>query len=178
MGVPCFSSEEQGKDDKGGDFLASFKSLCDKRQNKHKNMFATLSGMLLCPLSRRLLWIFSSNLPGNLALKIAGDFWWIFSGLRFPRNEARKPSKNSGKIRSKIRAKFGTKIRKFGELSFCNFSDTFWNVSCNCFCRIWSPKPCIMRSFELQRTCFPRSPIPRTRESSWRHWGSYWPNFC
>ena len=27
------------------------------------------------PLSRKLLWIFSSNLPGNFALKNARDFW-------------------------------------------------------------------------------------------------------
>ena len=31
--------------------------------------------------------------------------------------------KNSGKIRSKFGAKFGTRIQKLGELSFCNFSD-------------------------------------------------------
>ena len=45
---------------------------------------------LLCLISRRILWIFFSCLPGNFALKNGGDFWWIFSGLRLPRNEARK----------------------------------------------------------------------------------------
>ena len=36
-------------------------------------------------------------------------------------------SKHSGKIRAKFEAKFGTKFEKFGELSFCNFSDlTTW----------------------------------------------------
>ena len=47
-----------------------------------------------------------------------------FSGLHYPRNEARKLLKkfgetseqNSGKIREK-------KLENFGELSFCNFSD-------------------------------------------------------
>ena len=78
--------------------------------------------LLFTLLSRDLLWIFSSNLPGNFALKNGGEFWWIFSGLRFPpppRNEARKllkkfrenseqnlgqnsdeSSKNSGNFRS------------------------------------------------------------------------------
>ena len=42
----------------------------------------------------------------------------------------------------------------------------------------FDPKPCIMRSFGLQLTCFPRSPIPQTQEeSSWRHLESYWPSF-
>ena len=59
-------------------------------------------------LSRKLLWIFSSNLPGNFALKNGGAFWGIFSGLNFPRNEAPK-LKNLGKFRSNIR---GTTIRK------------------------------------------------------------------
>ena len=51
--------------------------------------------------------------------------------------------------------------------------------------RLWncaytlSPKPCIMRSFGLQLTCFPRSPTPQTQEeTSWRRLESYWPSFC
>ena len=28
-----------------------------------------------CQLSKKILWIFSSNLPGNFALKSGGDFW-------------------------------------------------------------------------------------------------------
>ena len=34
-----------------------------------------LSHFLLCLLSRKLLWIFSLNLPGDLALKNGVDFW-------------------------------------------------------------------------------------------------------
>ena len=48
------------------------------------------------------------SLPGNFALKNAGDFRLIFSGLRFPSNKGFKHencSKNPGKIRSKIRGK-------------------------------------------------------------------------
>ena len=78
---------------------------------------------LLRLLPRRILWIFSSCLPGNFALKNGGDFWWIFSGLRLPRNEARKvlekfrenSEQNSGQ-------NSGRKFEKFGKLSFCNFS--------------------------------------------------------
>ena len=75
-----------------------------------------LSKSLLCLLSRRILWIFFSCLPGNFALKNGGDFWWFFSGLRFPRIEARKVlEKFGGKFGAKFGAKFGTKIRKIRE---------------------------------------------------------------
>ena len=74
--------------------------------------------------SRNILWIFSSCLPGNFALKNGGDFWWIFSGLRFPRNEARNiPEKFGENSEQKFGANPGRKFEKFGELSFCNFSD-------------------------------------------------------
>ena len=64
----------------------------------------TLAKVIICLLSRKLLWSLSSSLPGDLELKnCRGDFWWIFSGL--PGNEARKVLKDSGKIRSKIRGK-------------------------------------------------------------------------
>ena len=69
--------------------------------------------LLLCPLPRKLLWIFSLSLRGDFALKNGGDFWWIFSGLRFPRNEARKLLKKfRGEFGAKFGAKFGTKIRR------------------------------------------------------------------
>ena len=44
---------------------------------------------------------------------MAGNFWWIFSGLRFPRNEARKFGEKFGeKFGAKFGAKSGTKIWK------------------------------------------------------------------
>ena len=45
---------------------------------------------LLPALQKHFVNIFSSYLPGNFALKNGGDFWQIFPGLRFPRNEAQK----------------------------------------------------------------------------------------
>ena len=67
-------------------------------------------------LSRRILWIFFSCLPGNFALKNGGDFWWIFSGPRLPQNEAQKILEKFGeKFGAKFGAKFGTKIRKIRE---------------------------------------------------------------
>ena len=60
---------------------------------------------LLCVLSRRILWIFFSCLPGNFALKNGRDFWWIFSVLRLPRNKARKILEHFRTIRSKFRGK-------------------------------------------------------------------------
>ena len=43
---------------------------------------------------------------------MVGIFGDIFSGLRLPRNEARKILENSGKIRSKIRGKIRDEISK------------------------------------------------------------------
>ena len=83
-----------------------------------------LAKALLCLLSRRILWIFFSCLPGNVALKNGGDFWWIFSGLRLPRNEARKVLEKFGKNSEQNSGQnSGRKFEKFGKLSFCNFSD-------------------------------------------------------
>ena len=59
------------------------------------------------------------------------------------------------------------------------FRNLWPDVSCNCFSRILSPKPCRMRSFELPLTCFLRSPIPQTQEeNSWRHLESYRPSLA
>ena len=83
-----------------------------------------LSETLLCLLSRNILWIFFSYLPGNFALKNGGDFWWIFSGLRFPRNEARKLLKIFGENSERNSGQnSGQKFEKFGELSDCDFPD-------------------------------------------------------
>ena len=91
----------------------------------HRANFVSHRGkQLLWPLSRTILWSFSSNLPGNFVLKNGGDFWWIFSGLRLPQNEARKLLKNIGENSGKNSGQnSGRKIEKFGKLSFCNFSD-------------------------------------------------------
>ena len=53
-----------------------------------------------------------SLLPGNFAFKNGGIFLVNFSGLRLPRNEARKVLEKFG---AKFGAKFGTKIRKIRE---------------------------------------------------------------
>ena len=73
---------------------------------------------------RKILWIFLSDLPGNLALKKGGDFWWIFSGLRFLGNEARKLLEKFGEnSEQNSGGNSGQKFENFGELSFCHFSD-------------------------------------------------------
>ena len=78
---------------------------------------------LLCPFSRKLLWISSSNLPGNFALKNGGDFWWILLAPFPTKWSTKTPQQIQGKFGAKFGAKSGKKIRKFGELLFCNFSD-------------------------------------------------------
>ena len=68
--------------------------------HRWKAMMSTQSAPNLCILllrlfSRQILWIFSTDLPGYLALKNGGDFWWTFSG--FPRKTKHaKCSKTSG----------------------------------------------------------------------------------
>ena len=67
---------------------------------------------ILPPLQKTFV-AFSSKLPGNSVLKMAGIFWWIFSGLCLAGSKARNVLKfgaNSGNF-------------EFGALSFCNFSD-------------------------------------------------------
>ena len=88
------------------------------------------SHVLLRPFSRNILWNFSSKLPGNFAVKNAGDVWWIFYGLRFPRNEARELLKNSEQNSGQ---NSGQKFEKFGELSFCKFCDL-------ATCAMWKPQ--------------------------------------
>ena len=79
---------------------------------------------LLCLLSRRILCIFFPWLPGNFALKNGGDFWWISSGLRLPRNEARKILEKFGEnLEQNSGQNSGRKFEKFGKLPFCNFPD-------------------------------------------------------
>ena len=63
-------------------------------------------------------------LPGNFVLKHGGDFWWIFSGLSFPQNEARKILQKFGENSEQNSGQNpGREFEKFGELSFCSFSD-------------------------------------------------------
>ena len=77
---------------------------------------------LLCPLS------FSSNLPGNFALKNGGDFGEFF-WYPSPRNEAQKLLKkfgenseqNSGQNSGRTGQNSGRKFETSGGLSFCNF---------------------------------------------------------
>ena len=67
---------------------------------------------------------FFSCLPGNFALKNGGDFCWIFSGIRLPRNEARKLLEKIGENSEQNSGQnSGRKFEKFGKLSFCNFPD-------------------------------------------------------
>ena len=59
---------------------------------------------------------------------MAGILGEFFSGLHFPRNEARKLLKKFGKNPERNSGQNpGQKFEKFGELSFCDFSDlTIW----------------------------------------------------
>ena len=83
-----------------------------------------LAFLLRCLLSRKLLWFFSSTLPGDLALKNGGAFEWIFRGLRFSGNRARKVLEEIGKLGAfNPRKNSGRKFENFEDSSFCTFSD-------------------------------------------------------
>ena len=78
---------------------------------------------------------FFSGLPGDFALKNAGDLWRFFSSLRFPRNEARKLLKKFGENSEQNSGQnSGRKFEKFGELSFCDFSDLTFSKGMRLFC--------------------------------------------
>ena len=67
---------------------------------------------------------FSSYLPGDLALKSGGDFRWIFCGLRFLGNITLKIlEKFGGKSEENSAGNPGRKLKEFGGLSVCNFSN-------------------------------------------------------
>ena len=77
----------------------------------------------LLALQKNSVNIFSC-LPGNFALKNDGDFWWIFSRLRLPRNETQTVLEKIGENSERNSGQnSGRKFEKFGKLSFCNFSD-------------------------------------------------------
>ena len=63
-----------------------------------------------------------------------GGFLVKFFWSPFPMKRSMKaPQKRRGKSGAKFGAKFRTTIRKFGQLSFCNFSDLSPMVLCNNF---------------------------------------------
>ena len=79
--------------------------------------------LTLPALQKNFVNIFSC-LPGNFALKNGGDFWRFFSGLRLPRNEARKVLEKFGENSEQNSGQnSGRKFEKFGKLSFCDFPD-------------------------------------------------------
>ena len=81
--------------------------------------------MLLCLLSRKILWIFFPYFAWEFCIEkgwgIFGEFFLVSVSWEAKHENS---SKNSGKIRSKIRGKIRDEnSKKFGKLSFCHFSD-------------------------------------------------------
>ena len=121
MSSKCFLREYWSRSSFSSTSGASFQSttsLCSARRvggdlARVHRLFPS-QRTLLRLLPRKLLWIFSLNLPGNFALKNGGDFGEFFP-VSVPR-EARKLLKKFGEIRrAKFGAKFGMKIRKIRE---------------------------------------------------------------
>ena len=52
-----------------------------------------------------------------------GSLWWIFSGFRFPQNDARKLLKKFAENLEQNSGQNSGRIEKIDELSFCSFSD-------------------------------------------------------
>ena len=103
--------------------LKGCEALWRKRAEYPKHLLRLLNSYCACS-PETFSEYFLSCLPGNFALKKGRDFWWIFLVSVYHETKHENSSKNSAKIRSKIRGKIsGRKFEKFGELSFCNFSD-------------------------------------------------------
>ena len=98
-------------------------------------------------------WIFSSNSPGNFALKNGGDFWYFFAGLRLPRDKARKLLKNLGKFGAKFGVKFGEK---------------FWKVRETFVLQLFWPKKL---SHQVHRIALRRLGLFRVCEGTWDRYG-------
>ena len=81
--------------------------------------------LLLCLLSRKLLWLLFVEFAWEVCAEKWRGFLVSFSWSPFSHETKREnSSKNLGKLRSKIRGQnSGRKFEKFGECSFCNFSD-------------------------------------------------------
>ena len=97
------------------------------RNLAYKKKHQTTKHILYFARSPENFVIFSTICLGFLHWKM-GDFWWIFSGLHLPRNEARKLLEQFGENSEQNSGQnSGWKSEKFGEISLCNFSDpTFW----------------------------------------------------
>ena len=92
----------------------------DQEGTREEDAKKISENVLLGPLSRKLLWIFPSNLPRDFALKNGGAFGEFCQVFVSHETKHENSLKNSGKIRSKI---WDENQKKIGELSFCNFSD-------------------------------------------------------
>ena len=96
----------------------------DQTLKKNRTLHFPERLFLILPALQKTLVDFCFELVWEFALKNGGDFGWISFGLRFPRNEARKLLKKLGEGSEQNPGNnSGQKIEKFGELSFCNFSD-------------------------------------------------------
>ena len=137
--------------------------------SRYAGFFCWTFKMLLCLLSKRILWIIFSCLPGNYALKNGGDFWWIFSGLRLPRNEARKILEKFGENSEQNSGKnSGRKFWKFGELSFCNFSDLTSCKKSDIF-PVLNPTPIGPAATACLASISTRKNVLTTNNENWSH---------
>ena len=80
------------------------------------------ASQITLPALQKTSVIFFLNLPGDLALKNGGVFWWMFCGLRFQGNKARKVPENPAKIRSKILVENLKDLGTFFSATFLTYS--------------------------------------------------------
>ena len=83
---------------------------------------------------------------------MAGIFGELFSGLRLPRNEARKVLEKFGENSEQNSGQnSGQKFEKFGELSFCKFSDLklFGELSSG-FLRTCLAQTCLLAWYQVR----------------------------
>ena len=94
-------------------------SPCKTQPTVGKPPFTDSWKGLLCLLSRKILCIFFSYLPGNFALKNGGDFRWIFFWFPFPTKWSTKtPQKFQGNSEQNSGQNPGQKFGNFRSAIF------------------------------------------------------------
>ena len=103
--------------------ISKIQELMEVRWEDATCLSPALNTLLPCLLPRYSV-NFLSDLSGDFEVNNGGDFWWISVVSVSQEEENESPSNFfQGKFGAKVGATFGTVIRKFGELSFCNLPD-------------------------------------------------------
>ena len=93
-----------------------------KRKMRNMRTFNARENVTLPPRPKTFVSSFFPHLPGDLALKNGGDFWWFFCALRFLGNKARRILEKFGENwEGNSGENPGQKFEKFGNFRSATF---------------------------------------------------------